>query len=97
CQGLGATFLRLPRVFSLGLVSRKSRSQEDTTVDHAAIRELRTTCLASVGCLPHARDERTVRPPHAAEGDPTPGLRLCRERVATSPLCVHTPPSVCVR
>src|SRR5215510_4821793 len=66
------------------LLYRKSRSQEETTVDHAAIRGLGTPFLASVGCLSHARDASTCRPPNAAEGDPTPGLRLCRETVATS-------------
>ena len=65
------------------LSHRKSRSQEDTTVDHAAIRGLAPTFLASVGCLPHARDERTLRPPNAAEGYTTPGLRLCRETLET--------------
>jgi hypothetical protein len=47
-----------------------------TTVDHADIRGLSTTLLASVGCLPHSRDESTFRPPNAAEGDTKPGLRL---------------------
>ena len=46
-----------------------------TTVDHADIRGLVTTFLASVGCLPHSRDERTLRPLHAAEGYTKPGLR----------------------
>jgi hypothetical protein len=41
-------------------VSRKSRSQENTTVAHAAIRRLALTFRASVGCLPLARDERTL-------------------------------------
>jgi hypothetical protein len=49
-----------------------------TTVNHAAIRGLATTFLASVGCLPHSRDERTLRPLNAAEGDATPGLCLFR-------------------
>ena len=35
----------------------KRRSQEETTVDPAAIRGLGTTFLASVGCLPQSRDE----------------------------------------
>jgi hypothetical protein len=65
-------------------VSRKSRSQYNTTGDHAALRGLAPTFLASVGCLPHARDERTCRPPHAAEGDTKPGLHLCREKLDTS-------------
>jgi hypothetical protein len=60
------------------LLYRKSRSQEDTTVDHAASRGLAPTFLASVGCLPQSRDERTLRPHNAAEGYTTPGLRLFR-------------------
>ena len=59
-------------------IHRKSRSQSDTTVDHADIRGVATTLRASVGCLPHSRDEHTFRPLHAAEGDSTPGLRLFR-------------------
>jgi hypothetical protein len=47
-----------------------------TTVDHADIRGLITTLLASVGCLPHSRGESTFRPLNAAEGYTTPGLRL---------------------
>jgi hypothetical protein len=39
----------------LSSVHRKSRSQEETTVDPAAIRGLATTLLASVGCLPLSR------------------------------------------
>jgi len=83
-------FLRLHHVFSL--LSRKSRSQEETTVDHAAIRGLGLTFLASVGCLPHSRDARTCGPRHAAAGDTTPGRRLCRERwdpsqAGASPRC----------
>src|SRR5712664_96621 len=35
----------------------KRRSQEETTVDPAALRGLGTTFLASVGCLPHSRNE----------------------------------------
>ena len=50
-----------------------------TTVDHADIRGLGTTLLASVGCLPHSRDENTFRSLNAAEGYTTPGLRLFRE------------------
>src|SRR5215831_12772386 len=61
------------------LVYRKSRSQEETTVDHADIRGLAPTFLASVGCLPHSRDEHTLRPRNAAEGDTKPGLHCCRE------------------
>src|SRR5712691_2176692 len=73
------------------LLSRQSRSQEDTTVAPAASRGLAPTFLASVGCLPHARDERPWRPLHAAAGDPTLGLRLCRERVETSQVGTSTP------
>jgi hypothetical protein len=47
-----------------------------TTVDHADIRGLSTTLLASVGCLPHSRGESPLRPPNAAEGYTQPGLRL---------------------
>jgi hypothetical protein len=47
-----------------------------TTVDHADIRGLGTTLLASVGCLPHSRDENTCRSLNAAEGYTKPGLRL---------------------
>jgi hypothetical protein len=59
-------------------VHRKSRSQEETTVDRAAIRGLATTFLASVGCLPRSRHEGVLQPLHASEGDTTPGRRLCR-------------------
>jgi hypothetical protein len=55
-----------------------------TTVDHADIRGLVTTFLASVGCLPHSRDERTLRPLNAAEGYTKPGLRLFRWTLGTS-------------
>ena len=75
-KGWEQLFLCLPHVFPF--IYRKSRSQEDTTVDHADIRGLVTTFLASVGCLPHSRDERTLRPRNAAEGSTTPGLRLFR-------------------
>ena len=61
-----------------------------TTGDHADIRGLVPTFLASVGCLPHARDESTFRPLHAAEGDTTPGLRLFRWTLETSPALVAT-------
>ena len=64
-------------------VHRKSRSQEETTVAHADSRGLAPTFLASVGCLPHAKDEHTLRPHNAAEGDTTPGLRLFRETLET--------------
>jgi hypothetical protein len=74
---VGSHCLRLPHIFPF--LSRQSRSQEETTVDHAAIRGWAPPFLASVGGLPHARAKRTWRPRHAAEGDPTPGLRLFRE------------------
>ena len=51
-----------------------------TTVDHADIRGLGTTLLASVGCLPHSRDESTCWPLNAAEGYTKPGRRLFQWR-----------------
>ena len=54
-----------------------------TTVDLADIRGLGTTFLASVGCLPHSRDENTWWPRNAVEGDTTPGLRLFQCTLAT--------------
>jgi hypothetical protein len=57
---------------------RKSRSQEETTVDHAAIRGLAPTFRGSVGCLPLSRPEGLLQPLHALEGYTTSGLRLCR-------------------
>src|SRR5580765_4231994 len=78
------------------LLYRKSRSQEDTTVDHAASRGLAPTFLASVGCRPPSRDERTCRPHNAAAGDTTPGLRRFRERLGTFLVCVNSLPSFCV-
>jgi hypothetical protein len=72
------------------LVSRKSRSQEETTVAHAALRGWAPPFRASVGGLPQARDEHPLRPRHAAAGDPTPGLRRCRERVETAHTCAST-------
>ena len=57
---------------------RKSRSQEDTTVDHADIRGLATTLLASVGCLPRSRHEGLFQPLNAIEGGTKPGPRLFR-------------------
>src|SRR6266568_2571890 len=56
----------------------------------AAIRGLATTFLASVGCLPHARDERPCGPHNAAEGDTTPGLRLFQERWETWTACASS-------
>jgi hypothetical protein len=57
---------------------RKRRSQEETTVDHADIRGLGTTLLASVGCLPRSRHEGLFQPLNAIEGYTKPGLRLIR-------------------
>ena len=51
-----------------------------TTVDHADIRGLATTLLASVGCLPRSRHEGFLPPHNAVEGYTTPGLRLFRWR-----------------
>ena len=52
-----AVVLALHAVF-LAFAHEKRRSQEETTVDPAAIRGLGTTLLASVGCLPQeSRDE----------------------------------------
>ena len=86
-----------PLVFRLhqgfSFIYRTSRSQEKTTGAHAASRGLGTTCLASVGCRPHARDERTCRPRHATEGATTPGRRRGRERWQTSPAGVHPLPA----
>jgi hypothetical protein len=65
-------FLGLHEVF-LSFVHRKSRSQEDTTVNLAAIRGLMTTFLVSVGCLLQSRDEHPCGPPNAAEGTPHRG------------------------
>ena len=84
-KGWGELFFPLPPVFSL--LYRQSRSQEDPTVAHAESRGWAPTFLASVGCLPHARDERPWRPLHAAEGDTPPGRRLCRERGETATAC----------
>jgi hypothetical protein len=47
-----------------------------TTVDHADIRGLVTTLLASVGCQPRSRPEGFLQPHNADEGYTTPGLRL---------------------
>src|SRR5215813_4658933 len=66
----------------LSFVHRKSRSQEDTTVDPAALRGLAPTFLASVGCLPRSRHEGFLQPLNAIEGYTTPALRLCRWMVA---------------
>jgi hypothetical protein len=81
----------------LPCVSRKSRSPYNTTGDHAALRGLAPTFPASGGCLPHARDERTGRTPHAAEGDTKPGLRLCREQLDTSPYVNTSAPTLGLR
>src|SRR5262249_5462258 len=62
----------------LSCVHRQRRSQEETTVDPAAIRGLGTTFRASVGCLPRSRPEGFLQPLNAVEGCTTPGPRLCR-------------------
>jgi hypothetical protein len=62
----------------LDSVHRKSRSQEETTVDPAASRGLAPTFLASVGGRPRSRHEGVLQPLNAIEGDTTPGLRLLR-------------------
>jgi hypothetical protein len=69
--------------FCLYGVHRQSRSQEETTVDHAAIRGLVTTFLASVGCLPRSRHEGFCQPLNAVEGCTNPGPRLCRWTITT--------------
>ena len=61
----------------------KSRSQEDTRVEHADIRGLGTTFLGSVGCLPRSRREGFLQPHNAAAGCPTPGRRLFHGRGKT--------------
>ena len=66
------------RIMFFPFISRQSRSQEDTTVDPAALRGLVPTFLACVGGLPQARDARTFGPHNAAADDTTPGRRLCR-------------------
>src|SRR5262245_4958878 len=68
----------LPFLHLIDSVHRKSRSQEETTVDPADIRGLAPTFLASVGCLPRSRHEGVLQPLNAIEGDTTPGLRLLR-------------------
>jgi hypothetical protein len=55
-QELGAPFFR-SSYYLLSLGHRKRRSQEDATVDPAALRGLAPTFLASVGCLPRSRLE----------------------------------------
>jgi hypothetical protein len=59
-------------------VQRKSRGQEETTVEHADIRGLTTTLLASVGGLPRSRHEGLLQPLNAIEGCTQPGPRLFR-------------------
>src|ERR687896_2231613 len=49
-----------------------------TTVDHADIRGLGTTLLASVGRLPRSRHAGLSQPLHAGEDCATPGLLLVR-------------------
>src|SRR4249920_1283270 len=46
----------------------KRRSQEETTVDPAALRGLGTTFLASVGCLPLSRDACACGPSSRRRG-----------------------------
>ena len=65
-------------------VHRKSRGQEETTVDPAALRGLGTTFLGSVGCLPRSRPEGFLQPLTAIEGCTTPGPRLCRWTIKTA-------------
>jgi hypothetical protein len=48
-------------IFIFSFVSQKSWSQSDTTVEHAAIRWLSPTCLASVRGLPHSRPAYALR------------------------------------
>ena len=59
-------------------VQRQRRSQEDTTVEHAAIRGLAPTGRVSVGCLPQSRPAGACRSLHAVEGDTIRGLRPVR-------------------
>src|SRR5262249_38506834 len=56
CQELVTTFFRSSPCL-LSSVPRQSRSQEETTVDPAALRGLAPTFLASVGCRPRSRHE----------------------------------------
>jgi hypothetical protein len=49
-----------------------------TTVDHADIRGLAPTFLASVGHLPRSRPAGVLPPLHANEGWTTPGRRRLR-------------------
>src|SRR5215475_4858462 len=66
-------------------------------VDHADIRGLGTTLLASVGCLPQSRDERTLRPRNAVEGCTKPGLRLFRwTGEPGSTVAANQQPSLCL-
>jgi hypothetical protein len=67
-------------------VPRKSRSQEETTVEPTALRGLGTIFLASGGCLPLSRDDNTRRSLHAVEGCTTPGRRRFRCTLATCSL-----------
>jgi hypothetical protein len=62
----------------LSSVHRKRRSQEDPTVDHAAIRGLGPTLLVSVGCLPRSRHAGFLPPLHASEDCTKPRLLLLR-------------------
>jgi hypothetical protein len=60
------------------LRQRKSRRQEETTGDHAALRGWAPTVLAAVRGLPRSRDAGVCQPLHALEDSTIPGLRLCR-------------------
>src|SRR5215468_5102413 len=79
---VGYRFFRIFFVL-LFFVHRQSRSQEETTVDHADIRGLGTTFLASVRCLPRSRHEGLFKPLNAVEGCTIPGLRLYRWTIKT--------------
>jgi hypothetical protein len=63
----------------LALISRKSRSQAETTVDPAARRGWVPPFLVSVGCRPRSRHEGCLPPQNANAGCTTPGLRLFQE------------------
>jgi len=65
-------------------IHRKSRGPYETTGDHAAIRGVTTTFLASVGCLPRSRHADVLQPLHASADGPTPGPRLFRGTDKTS-------------
>src|SRR5262245_28951733 len=64
---VGSNFFQVI-IYFLSSGHRKRRSQEETTVDPAAIRGLATTFLASVGCLPDARLEDALRVSYRRRG-----------------------------